>query len=120
QDVPFEKLVEELQPKRDLSRTALFQVMFVLQNMPMAEMKLEGLTLSEVEIDRQVAKFDLTVTMWETEEGMTGVVEYSRDLFEAGTMERLVGHWERLLEGKIGRASCRERGWGGGGGGGGG
>ncbi|PYI95249.1 MAG: non-ribosomal peptide synthetase [Verrucomicrobia bacterium] len=99
QDVPFEKLVEELQPKRDLSRTALFQVMFVLQNVPMAEMKLEGLTLSEVEIDRQVAKFDLTVTMWETEEGLTGVVEYSTDLFEAGTMERLVGHWERLLEG---------------------
>src|SRR5213594_4160281 len=99
QDVPFEKLVEELQPKRDLSRTALFQVMFVLQNVPMAEMKLEGLTLSEVEIDRQVAKFDLTVTMWETEEGLTGVVEYNTDLFEAGTMERLVGHWERLLEG---------------------
>src|SRR5213080_4691454 len=99
QDVPFEKLVEELQPKRDLSRTALFQVMFVLQNMRMVEMKLEGLTLSEVEFDRQVAKFDLTVTMWEGEEGLAGVVEYSTDLFEAGTMERLVGHWERLLEG---------------------
>src|SRR5437667_7864232 len=97
QDIPFEKLVEELQPKRDLSRTALFQVMFVLQNMPMAEMKLGGLTLSEVEIDRQVAKFDLTVTMWETEEGLAGVVEYSTDLFEAGTMARLVGHWVRLL-----------------------
>src|SRR5881396_16275 len=99
QDIPFEKLVEELQPKRDLSRTALFQVMFVLQNMPMAEMKLGGLTLSGVEFDHQVAKFDLTVTMGETEEGLTGVVEYSTDLFEAGTMERLVGHWERLLEG---------------------
>src|SRR5437660_750076 len=99
QDIPFEKLVEELQPKRDLSRTALFQVMFVLQNVPMAEMKLGGLTLSGVEFDHQVAKFDLTVTMWEAEEGLTGVVEYSTDLFEAGTMERLVGHWERLLEG---------------------
>src|SRR5207247_9823941 len=99
QDIPFEKLVEELQPKRDLSRTALFQVMFVLQNMPMAEMKLGGLTLSEVEIDRQVAKFDLTVTMWETEEGLAGVVEYSTDLFEAGTMAGLVGHGGRVLEG---------------------
>src|SRR5438046_6746987 len=73
--------------------------MFVLENMPMAEMELGGLTLSEVEFDRQVAKFDLTVTMGETEEGLAGVVEYSTDLFEAGTMERLVGHWERLLEG---------------------
>src|SRR5437667_36317 len=107
QDIPFEKLVEELQPKRDLSRTALFQVMFVLQNVPMAEMKLGGLTLSGVEFDHQVAKFDLTVTMWEAEEGLTGVVEYSTDLFEAGTMERLVGHWERLVEGSAKNAEQR-------------
>src|SRR5438034_1323017 len=59
QDIPFEKLVEELQPKRDLSRTALFQVMFVLQNVPMAEMKLGGLTVSGVEVDHQVAKVDV-------------------------------------------------------------
>src|SRR5437667_11954389 len=81
--------------------------MFVLQNMPMAEMKLGGLTLSGVEFDHQVAKFDLTVTMWETEEGLAGVVEYSTDLFEAVTMERLLGHWERVLEGIANNAEQR-------------
>jgi amino acid adenylation domain-containing protein len=110
QDVPFEKLVEELQPKRDLSRTALFQVLFVLQNAPVGEAKLGGLRLEEVEFDRKVAKFDLTVTMGETEEGLGGVVEYNTDLFEAGTMARLVGHWERLLEG-IAEGGGEQRVW---------
>jgi amino acid adenylation domain-containing protein len=96
QDVPFEKLVEELRPKRDLSRTALFQVMFVLQNAPIAE---GGLTLSRAETGRQAPKGELTVTMGETEKGLTGALEYNTDLFEAGTMERMVAHWERLLDG---------------------
>jgi len=110
QDVPFEKVVEELQPKRDLSRTAMFQVLFVLQNAPMTETKLGGLRLEEVEFDRKVAKFDLTVTMGETEEGLWGVVEYNTDLFEAGTIARLVGHWERLLRG-IAEGGGEQRVW---------
>ncbi len=96
-DVPFEKLVEELQPEGDLSRTALFQAMFVLQT-PMPEGKSAGVTLNGVEIDRQAPKVDLSVTMGETEEGLTGVVEYNAELFEAMTMQRMAEHWERVLE----------------------
>ena len=61
QDVPFEKLVEELQPERDLSRTPLFQVMFVLQNAAAAELELPGLQLSRLELENTTAKFDLTL-----------------------------------------------------------
>jgi amino acid adenylation domain-containing protein len=96
-DIPFEKLVEELQPERDLSRTALFQAMFVLRT-PMPEGKSAGVRLRGVEIDRQVPKVDLTVTMGETEEGLAGVIEYNTELFEAVTIQRMVGHWERVLE----------------------
>jgi amino acid adenylation domain-containing protein len=97
QDVPFEKLMEELRPKRDLSRAALFQVMFDLQSAPIEEGKSHGVT-SGLEIGSQVPKCDLTLTLRETGEGLAGVVEYNAELFEAGTMQRMVRHWERLLE----------------------
>ncbi len=97
QDVPFEKLVEELRPERDLSRGPLFQVMFVLQNAPVTEVKLEGLTLETVEAEGKTAKFDLTLEMVETEQGLTGVMEFNSDLYEAATVERMLGHLRVLL-----------------------
>src|SRR5205814_2303115 len=77
QDLPFEKLVEELQPQRDLSYTPLFQVMFALQNAPREALQLSGLTLSSLEVENQTAKFDLTLFIWEEGEGLSGALEYN-------------------------------------------
>ncbi|MGZ3461815.1 MAG: non-ribosomal peptide synthetase, partial [Archangium sp.] len=99
QEVPFEKLVEELQPERDLSRTALFQVMFTLQNTPRQELSLPGLTLRGVEAERQSAKFDLTLTITEGEHGLVANLGYNTDLFEEATAARMLGHLRVLLEG---------------------
>src|SRR5207245_1139841 len=81
QDLPFERLVEVLQPERDLRYTPLFQVMFALQNTPMPALDLAGLTISPVPISSQTAKFDLTLTMLETDQGLSGWFEYNTDLF---------------------------------------
>src|SRR5262249_14131300 len=97
-DVPFEKLVEELQPERSLSHTPLFQVMLVLQNAPMAPLDLPGLTLTPLALESHTAKFDLTVSLAETAEGLHGVREYNRDLFAPATIHRMAGHFQRLLE----------------------
>ncbi|HEX8174908.1 MAG TPA: amino acid adenylation domain-containing protein [Pyrinomonadaceae bacterium] len=100
QDMPFEKLVEELQPERSLSHEPLFQVMFVLQNAPVGALRLPGLQLSPVqgEIGGGTAKFDLTLEMQETAEGLSGSLEYSTDIFESTTIKRMIGHFLRLLE----------------------
>ncbi|WNG57633.1 AMP-binding protein [Archangium gephyra] len=98
QEVPFEKLVEELRPERDLSRGPLFQVMFVLQNAPAKEVKLEGLTLAGVEGEGKTSKFDLTLGLVETEQGLAGGMEFNSDLYEVATVERLLGHLRVLLE----------------------
>ncbi|WP_218081856.1 non-ribosomal peptide synthetase [Anthocerotibacter panamensis] len=96
QDLPFEKLVEHLQPERAMSYTPLFQVMFVLQNAPLSSCVTGGLTLIPGEIANETAKFDLTLEMVETAQGMTAVLEYSTDLFERATLERMAGHWLTL------------------------
>jgi non-ribosomal peptide synthetase component F len=101
QDLPFELLVEQLQPQRDLSYTPLFQVMFVLQNAPMSALELPGLTLTLLESNSDSAKFDLTLQMIETEEGLVGSLEYNTDLFEENTIHRMVGHLQTLLEGVV-------------------
>ncbi|PMB16043.1 non-ribosomal peptide synthetase [Fischerella thermalis CCMEE 5282] len=101
QDVPFEKLVEKLQPQRNLSHTPLFQVMFVLQNAHSLEIELPSLTLSTLESDSGTAKFDLTLYMAETASGMIGSVEYNTDLFEPQTIQRLAEHFQRLLSGIV-------------------
>ena len=98
QDVPFERLVEELQPERDLSHTPLFQVAFVLQNVPHEQMELEGLSLRTEESDNQTAKYDLTLRLYETDPGLSASVEYNSDLFERSTMTRLLDHFQTLLE----------------------
>jgi len=101
QDLPFEMLVDELQPKRDLSHAPLSQVMFVLQNAPMQRLKLPGLTVSPLEVDSGTAKFDLALSVVEGEDGLSGTLEYSTDLFDGATIERMLGHFETLLEGVV-------------------
>ncbi|HBL27310.1 MAG TPA: non-ribosomal peptide synthetase [Acidobacteria bacterium] len=96
QDLPFEKLVEEINPPRDLARTPLFQAMLILQNAPGGPLLLPGLSLEAVPVDSRTAKTDLTLYMTEEEE-LTGFVEYNCDLFEAGTIDRLLGHFQLLL-----------------------
>ncbi|HKG81334.1 MAG TPA: amino acid adenylation domain-containing protein [Pyrinomonadaceae bacterium] len=98
QDVPFEKLVEELQPERDLSRSPLFQVMFILQNAPREELVLPGLNMGLVNAGSVTAKFDLSVVFYEDEQVLRGVIVYNTDLFESATIERMVGHFGVLLE----------------------
>jgi amino acid adenylation domain-containing protein len=98
QDLPFEKLVAELQPERDPSHTPLFQMMFALQNDPLPTRELSGLALEPVEIETGTAKFDLTLYMLERELGLQGVIEYNTDLFEAATIARMTGHFRTLLE----------------------
>jgi amino acid adenylation domain-containing protein len=99
QEVPFERLVEELAPARDLSRPPLVQVLFTLQNAPSGPLVLPGLTLAAAEVATGTAKLELSCTLMETADGLTGTLEYSRDLFEGATVERLAGHFIRLLAG---------------------
>ncbi|MFP2933900.1 non-ribosomal peptide synthetase, partial [Pyxidicoccus sp. 3LG] len=103
QDVPFEKLVEELQPERSLSHSPLFQVMFSVRNTPTTVLSLPGLTLSPVEGDGSVAKFDLSLSLAETPEGFAGSLEYCVDLFEAATAARMVEHLRTLLRAAVAR-----------------
>ncbi|MBD2245043.1 non-ribosomal peptide synthetase [Nostoc sp. FACHB-888] len=101
QDVPFEQLVEQLQPQRNLSHSPLFQVMFVLQNAQRTQIKLPGLSLSSLESESGTAKFDLTLEMSETASGMVGSLEYNTDLFAADTIRRMAGHLQTLLCGIV-------------------
>jgi amino acid adenylation domain-containing protein len=98
QDVPFEKLVEELAPERDMSRNPLFQVMFVLQNVPDAALEMEGLKVSSLPLESHSAKFDLTLSVRESAQGFQTDWEYASDLFDAVTVKRMAQHFERLLE----------------------
>ncbi len=99
QDLPFEKLVEELQPERSLSHQPLFQVGFALQNAPMPELTVADLTLRPLDIDTGTAKFDLSLYLTETPAGLAGSFEYSTDLFDATTIARMIRQLQTLLEG---------------------
>jgi amino acid adenylation domain-containing protein len=101
QDLPYEKLVEALRPPRDLSRNPLFQVLFALRNTPRQAPKLAGLTLSFLDVYNETAKFDLTLELGETPEGLSGWFEYNIDLFDAATIARMAGHFQTLLEGIV-------------------
>ncbi|MCC5635071.1 amino acid adenylation domain-containing protein [Nostoc sp. CHAB 5844] len=101
QDLPFDQLVAKLQPKRDLSHTPLFQVMFVLENAPKQEVQLPELTLSFLEIPLASANFDLSLAMRETEQGLLAKFEYNTDLFDADTISRMTGHFQTLLWGIV-------------------
>jgi amino acid adenylation domain-containing protein len=101
QDIPFEQLVEELNPQRSLSHSPLFQVMFALQNMPREGMELQGVRIEPVRYEEKegegVSRFDLTLSLSETESGLLGGLEYNTDLFDRGTVRRLLEHYGRLL-----------------------
>ncbi|MCE9667443.1 amino acid adenylation domain-containing protein [Myxococcus stipitatus] len=97
QDVPFERLVEELRPDRSLSYSPLFQVMFVLQNTPPVRLELPGLTLRGQPTEVTTAKFDLSLELEQSTEGLGGGLTFNTDLFDASTAERMVGHYLTLL-----------------------
>ena len=98
QEVPFQKLVDALQPERDMSRMPFFQILFSMQNVPLEETEMEGICWSPVEVDAGVARFDLTLEVWELpSEGMRFYAEYSTDLFESATIHRLMAHYLRIL-----------------------
>lgn len=115
QDVPFEKLVEELQPVRSLGQNPLFQVVFALQNTPMAQLELPGLVLSPVALETKTSRFDLELYLWkcadnfrslwgqgwQQSDGLRGVIVYNTDLFDADTIASLRHHFQTLLEGII-------------------
>lgn len=115
QDLPFEKLVAELHPERDLSLNPLFQVVFALQNAPMEQLKLPGLTLTPVDFETKTARFDLELYLWKSSDnfrnlwgkgwkhsdGLRGVIVYNRDLFEPETITRLYQHFQVLLAGIV-------------------
>jgi NRPS condensation-like uncharacterized protein len=97
QSVPFEKLVEELQPQRSLSHAPLFQVMIVLQNTPAETLSLPGLTLTALPSEQSAALFDLLLSLTEIDGAISGSLQYSTDLFNPTTAQQLVAHFQTLL-----------------------
>jgi amino acid adenylation domain-containing protein len=101
-DLPFERLVEVLQPERDLSRNPLFQVMFVYQSEQVApKLKLPGISVQPLEVPTQTAKFDLTLFVEQTADGLKCLLEYNSDIFEAETIRRMLDHFRVLLQGAV-------------------
>ncbi len=96
QELPFEALVEALQPRRELNRHPLFDVLFVLQT-PLPELRMPGVTASFVEQDTATSKFDLTLTLRESAQGWDGWVEYRTDLFEAATIDGFIERFRTLM-----------------------
>ncbi len=107
QDVPFEQLVEELAPRRDLAKNALFQVAFLLQNAPMGRFELPGLVLELIPVDSGTAKFDLLVAATEGPQGLATGWEYATDLFDAATIAAMAERFGRLLEAALARPELR-------------
>ncbi|HEX2599604.1 MAG TPA: condensation domain-containing protein, partial [Terriglobales bacterium] len=98
QDMPFEKLVEELRPERSVSHNPIFQVLFSLQNAPRRAFELKGLALTPLDSHSGMAKFDLSLFMHETPEGLVARAEFNTDLFNASTINRMLGHFRVILE----------------------
>ncbi len=101
QDLPFERLVEEVQPERDPSRPLLFQVKLELLNAPMSPLKLPGLTVSPVEIDRRVARYDLHLSLSDDAAGIRGAVLYSAELFDEATIARMMDSFDAVLSNAV-------------------
>jgi amino acid adenylation domain-containing protein len=97
QDVPYEKLVEELRPARDQSYNPVFQTMFVFQNAPAPALKTNDLVISPFEIDAGISKFDLTMNLEDSPDGICGWIEYATDLFDDAAIDRLIGHYKTVL-----------------------
>jgi amino acid adenylation domain-containing protein len=108
QDLPFEMLVEKLQPERDLSRNPLVQVMFSLQNAPQSNENLSGLNIQNIALPIDIkARFDLEVNFWETPRGLEGSWCYNTDLFEATTIARIAQHFQTLLQALVANPQAR-------------
>jgi alpha-ketoglutarate-dependent taurine dioxygenase len=101
EDMPFDLLVKELNHKRDLGYTPLFQVLFVVQNAPSPELRLPGLTLGMIEADNGTTKFDLALFVTEAGERLRLVWKYNPDLFEGATVTRMARQFEALLAGAL-------------------
>ena len=101
QDLPFERLVEELQPERHLNTNPLVQVIFALQNAPMEELQLKGLQLSRLELEYKTTRLDMEWHVWEQPQGLQVMVAYATDLFAQETIKRMLGHFQNLLSGVI-------------------
>lgn len=97
-DLPFEQVVNELHPTRNLNRNPLFQVAFVLMNAPTPDINLPGLTLDHIEIEQGLAENDLSLMLVEEGERLTGRLTYNSDLFQPATIQRMLRHWHRALE----------------------
>jgi myxalamid-type nonribosomal peptide synthetase MxaA len=106
QDLPFEKLVIELRPERHLARHPIFQVVLSMQNYPHWERRVPGLTWRPLESDYVTAAFELTLQLAETAGGMRATFVYATDLFDRSTIERMAGHWRRILEGAVTDPDC--------------
>ncbi|NJO80520.1 MAG: hypothetical protein HC827_19795, partial [Cyanobacteria bacterium RM1_2_2] len=93
----LEQLVDELNPQRSLTYTPLFQVLFLFQPASLQSITLDDLCWSSLETEHQTAKFDLTLSIHESTDGLSGVLEYRRDLFDADIIQRMAGHLQTLL-----------------------
>lgn len=98
QDLPFEMLVEKLQLERDLSRNPLYEIMFVLQNTPTSVQEVSGLTLRTLEFDNGTAQLDIFLSISESQEGLTGCLEYNTDIFDSPTITQFIKNFQTLLE----------------------
>ena len=98
EEVPFEKLVSELQPERDLSRTPIFQIMFNLINVPRSAIEARELAISKFDIESGIAPFDLDLTIVEKEGKQSIFIRYNTDIYDTIAIERLKGHFQTLLE----------------------
>lgn len=118
QDIPFEKLVEELHPERDLSRNPLFAVVFALQNAPMQPLELPRLTLQPLKFDVTTTRFDLELHLWESGYGLSGLWEeqlagvsgfiaYNTDLFDAEAIAQFTNHFQNLLNSIVANPDTR-------------
>ena len=97
QDIPFERLVEELRPQRQNGHNPFFQAMLALQNAPHKPLALPELTLTLTPSQSETAKFDLSLELWESTEGLSGTCEYSTDLFNLSTIRRMLNHYQQIL-----------------------
>jgi alpha-ketoglutarate-dependent taurine dioxygenase/acyl carrier protein len=108
QDTPFEKLVEELHPERDLSRNPLFQVMFIFQNNPMPAPEMGDLAIEHLGLSEATTAFDISLALSQSEHGeISGSVRYSTDLFDADTVGRMIGHYETVLRSVVADGETR-------------
>ncbi|MEB1529286.1 non-ribosomal peptide synthase/polyketide synthase, partial [Xanthomonas sp. WHRI 7945] len=101
QDLPFEQVVEALQPARSLSHSPLFQALLALNNTSADALRLPGLMLSTIDVAQRTTQFDLTLSLVETADGLVGSLAYAVDLFDQVTVQRMFGHWTTLLEAMV-------------------